>query len=43
VNTNKLNVTEIETAPPLLELSPEEISELAEELTAYHDTCSHES
>lgn len=37
MNTNKLNVTEIETAPPLLELSPEEISELAEELTAYHE------
>jgi SRSO17 transposase len=37
-----LNVKQIETAPPLLELGPEEISELAEELTAYHEQFAEE-
>lgn len=36
MNVSELNIAEIETAPPPLELSPEEVGELADELVAYH-------
>ena len=36
MDINKLNIAEIEVAPPPLELNPEEISELADELVDYH-------
>jgi SRSO17 transposase len=36
MDINKLNIAEIETAPPPLELTAEEIGELADELVAYH-------
>lgn len=37
MNINKLNIAEIETTAPPLDLSPEEIAELADELVDYHD------
>jgi SRSO17 transposase len=37
MNVNELNIAEIEATPPPLELSPEEITELAEELVEYHE------
>lgn len=36
MNVSDLNIAEVETAPPPLELSPEEVGELADELVAYH-------
>jgi SRSO17 transposase len=36
MNINKLNIAEIETTTPPLDLSPEEIAELADELVDYH-------
>lgn len=36
MNVNELNIAKVESAPPPMELSAEEISELADELVAYH-------
>ena len=36
MSVNELNIAEIEAAPPPMELSPEEINELADELVGYH-------
>jgi SRSO17 transposase len=36
MDINKLNIAEIETAPPRLELTAAEIAELADELVGYH-------
>ena len=36
MNINQLNIVKIETTPPPLDLSPEEIAELADELVDYH-------
>ena len=36
MDINKLNIAEVETALPALELNPEEIAELADELVDYH-------
>jgi SRSO17 transposase len=36
MNIDELNIAEVESTLPPMELSPEEISELADELVAYH-------